>query len=51
MPPSRLRTAAAALLSLLLALGTLYIANSLSNIRRSRYLLPQVRALPFAADS
>lgn len=37
-----------ALLSLLLALGTLYIANSLSNFRRSRYLLPQVRE--FLAD-
>jgi hypothetical protein len=37
-----------ALLSLLLALGTLYIANSLANFRRSRYLLPQVRE--FLAD-
>jgi mannitol/fructose-specific phosphotransferase system IIA component (Ntr-type) len=37
-----------ALLSLLLALGTLYIANSLSTFRRSRYLLPQVRE--FLAD-
>jgi mannitol/fructose-specific phosphotransferase system IIA component (Ntr-type) len=37
-----------ALLSLLLALGTLYIANILSNFRRSRYLLPQVRE--FLAD-
>jgi len=37
-----------ALLSLLLALGTFYIANNLSGFRRSRYLLPQLRE--FFAD-
>lgn len=37
-----------ALLSLLLALGTFYIAMSLSRFRRSRYLLPRVRE--FLAD-
>ncbi len=37
-----------ALLTLLLALGTLYVATSLSRIRRSRYLLPAVRE--FLAD-
>ncbi|MFT5523853.1 MAG: hypothetical protein ACI9HK_001802, partial [Pirellulaceae bacterium] len=37
-----------ALLSLLLALGTFYIAMSLSRFRRSSYLLPQIRE--FLAD-
>ena len=37
-----------ALLTLLLALGTLYIASSLSAFRRSRYLLPKARE--FLAD-
>jgi len=37
-----------ALLSLLLALGTFYIAMSLSRFRRSNYLLPQMRE--FLAD-
>ena len=37
-----------ALLTLLLALGTLYVATSLSAFRRSRYLLPQMRE--FLAD-
>ena len=37
-----------ALLSLLLALGTFYIAISLSRFRRSRYLLPKMRE--FLAD-
>ena len=37
-----------ALLSLLLAMGTLYIATSLSRFRRSRYLLPWMRE--FLAD-
>ncbi len=37
-----------ALLSLLLALGTFYIAMSLSRMRRSRYLLPKLRE--FLAD-
>ena len=34
-----------ALLTLLLALGTVYIATNLSTFRKSRYLLPQVREL------
>ena len=34
---------ATAILSLLLALGTLYVANSLSQLRRSRYLVPWMR--------
>jgi len=34
---------ATALLSLLLALGTLYVAHSLSRFRRSRYLVPWMR--------
>ena len=34
---------ATALFSLLLAVGTLYIASNLSSFRRSRYLQPQVR--------
>lgn len=38
----------AAFLSLILAIGTFYIAISLSQIRRSRYLLPWMRA--FLAD-
>jgi len=37
-----------ALLSLLLALGTFYLAMTLSRMRRSRYLLPRVRE--FLAD-
>ncbi len=37
-----------ALLSLLLGLGTFYVAISLSRFRRSRYLLPQIRE--FLAD-
>ena len=37
-----------ALLTLLLALGTLYVASSLSAFRRSRYLLPKARE--FLAD-
>ncbi len=37
-----------ALLTLLLALGTLYVATGLSRVRRSRYLLPSVRE--FLAD-
>ncbi len=37
-----------ALLSLLLALGTFYIAKSLTRFRHSRYLLPQIRE--FLAD-
>lgn len=36
------------LLSILLALGTFYIATTLSRFRRSRYLLPQIRE--FLAD-
>ncbi len=39
---------APALLTLLLALGTLYLATSLSRLRRSRYLLPWMRE--FLAD-
>ena len=34
---------ATAILSLLLALGTLYVANSLAQLRRSRYLVPWMR--------
>jgi hypothetical protein len=34
---------ATAILSLLLALGTLYVANSLSQLRRSRYLVSWMR--------